>query len=51
MNTVSLVSMHAAAARGAGEQSFKTIALFCSFGLLVSVGLMMLGVDLGAGWA
>jgi hypothetical protein len=30
--------------------SFKTIVLFCCAGLLVSIGLMTFGIDLGAGW-
>jgi hypothetical protein len=34
----------------AGDPSFKTIALFCCAGLLVSLCLMTFGVDLGAAW-
>jgi hypothetical protein len=30
--------------------SFKTIVLFCCAGLLLSIGLMTFGIDLGAGW-
>jgi hypothetical protein len=45
VTTISLVSTHTQA-----DHSFKTIALFCCFGLVVSFGLMILGIDLGAGW-
>ena len=34
----------------AGEQSAKTIALFTCFGLLASLSVMTLGIDLSAGW-
>ncbi len=30
--------------------SFKTTILFCCAGLLLSIGLMTFGIDLGAGW-
>jgi hypothetical protein len=46
MTTISLVSTHATQ----DDNSLKTIALFCGFGLVVSFGLMILGIDLGAGW-
>jgi hypothetical protein len=34
----------------ADDQSFKTIALFSCFGLVVSFGMMIIGVDLSVGW-
>jgi hypothetical protein len=34
----------------ANDSSFKTIALLCGAGLLVSLCLMTLGIDLAAGW-
>ncbi|WP_298256364.1 hypothetical protein [Bradyrhizobium sp.] len=34
----------------AGERSAKTIALFTCFGLMASLCVMTLGVDLSAGW-
>ena len=34
----------------ADDQSFKTITLFSCFGLVVSLCLMVAGVDLGAAW-
>ena len=30
--------------------SLKTIVLLCCAGLLVSIGLMTFGIDVGAGW-
>ncbi len=35
----------------AGEQSAKTIALFTCFGLMASLCVMTLGIDLSAGWS
>jgi hypothetical protein len=32
------------------DSSFKTIALLCGAGLLVSLCLMTFGIDLSAGW-
>jgi hypothetical protein len=46
VTTISLISTHSTQA----DHSFKTIALFCCFGLAASFGLMILGIDLGAGW-
>ena len=37
-------------AKEAGEQSFKTIALFTCIGLMTSLCVMTLGIDLSAGW-
>ncbi len=50
MNTISLVSMRAAAGQGGADSSLKSIVLFCVFGLLASANLIALGADLGAGW-
>jgi hypothetical protein len=47
MTTISIVSERSTQADG---QSFKTIALFSCFGLVVSFGMMIIGVDLSAGW-
>jgi hypothetical protein len=46
VTAISLVSTHSTQA----DHSFKTIALFCCFGLVVSFGLMILGIDLDTGW-
>jgi hypothetical protein len=35
----------------AGESSLKTVALFACIGLMTSLCLMTMGVDLSAGWA
>ncbi len=47
MTTISIVSERLTQA---DDQSRKTIALFSCFGLVVSIGMMILGVDLSAGW-
>jgi len=46
VTTISLVS----ARPTQDDNSLTTIVLFCGFGLVASFGLMMLGIDLGAGW-
>jgi hypothetical protein len=46
MTTISIISTRAQA----DDHSRKIIALFSCFGLVVSFGMMILGVDLGAGW-
>ncbi len=48
MTNLAIASVTRAAA---GEQSAKTIAFFTCFGLLASLCVMTLGVDLSAGWA
>jgi hypothetical protein len=47
MTIISIVSTRSAQA---DDYSRKTIALFSCFGLVVSFGMMILGVDLSAGW-
>ncbi len=47
MSVISIVSLPEIAA---DDQSFKTIALFSCFGLVVSLCLMAAGIDLGAAW-
>jgi hypothetical protein len=47
MTTISIVSERSAQA---DDQSLKTIAMFACFGLVVSFGMMIIGVDLSAGW-
>jgi hypothetical protein len=47
MTIISIVSERSAQA---DDQSFRTIAMFACFGLVVSFGLMIIGVDLSAGW-
>jgi hypothetical protein len=46
VTTIYLVSAHSTQ----DDSSLTTIVLFCCFGLVASFGLMMLGIDLGAGW-
>jgi hypothetical protein len=45
----SLASIASESVEDADNQSFKTIVLFCGVGLIVSLCLMTLGVDLSAG--
>lgn len=40
----------AQSSRASESKSFGIIVLFCSTGLLISIGLMACGVDLGTGW-
>jgi hypothetical protein len=47
MTTISIVSERSAQA---DDQSLKTIAMFACFGLVVSFGMMIIGVDLSACW-
>ncbi len=47
MSVISIVSVSEIAA---DDQSFKTIALFSCVGLVVSLCLMVAGIDLGAAW-
>jgi hypothetical protein len=47
MTTISIVSERSAQA---DDQSLKTIAMFACFGLVVSFGMMIIGVDLSPGW-
>jgi hypothetical protein len=51
MNTiVASVLKHEAAKARAGSGAFKTIAIFCGVGLLVSICLVSIGLDIGAGY-
>jgi hypothetical protein len=50
MTAISIVSMGSVAEAQADEQSFKAIVRFCCLGLVASLCLATLGVDLGAGW-
>jgi hypothetical protein len=50
MTAVSIVSISSVAETRADDDSFKTILLFCCVGLIASLGLMTLGIDLGASW-
>lgn len=42
--------VRADSAATAGEQSAKTIAFFTCMGLMASICVMTLGIDLSAGW-
>jgi hypothetical protein len=50
MSTISVVSTPSTGAVHTDDRSSKSVALFCCIGLVVSLCLMMSGVDLGAGW-
>ena len=50
MTTLSMVSMRRVSEAQAGDHSPKTMALFSCIGLVASLCLMTLGVDLSAGW-
>ena len=50
MTAVSIVSISSVAETRVDDDLFKTILLFCCVGLIASLGLMTLGIDLGAGW-
>ena len=49
MSMISLAAMPAAVETRLADSSFKTILLFCCVGVVASLGLMMQGIDLGAG--
>jgi hypothetical protein len=46
MTTISMVGMHAVSKAQAADHSVKAIALFSFIGLVGSICLVMLGVDL-----
>jgi hypothetical protein len=46
MSIISVVSNHS----GADDQSSRSIALFCSCGLIASFCFMAIGLDLSASW-
>lgn len=50
MTTLSMVTMRSLSEVQADDQSFKTIGLFSCVGLVLSLCLMIIGVDLSAGW-
>jgi hypothetical protein len=50
MTAISIVSMRSVAETQANDHSPKTIVLFCCLGLVASLCLVTLGMDLGAGW-
>jgi hypothetical protein len=50
MTVISIGSAHAVSDAQTGDHSLKTIALLSCFGLVASLCLMTLGVDLGAAW-
>jgi hypothetical protein len=50
MTVISIGSTHSVSDAQAGDHSLKTIALLSCFGLVASLCLMTLGVDLGAAW-
>jgi len=50
MTAISMVSMGSVAETQADEHSFKAIVWFCYLGLVASLCLATLGVDLSAGW-
>jgi hypothetical protein len=50
MNSISVAATHSIPAAKASDRSLTTIALLSCVGLLASVCLMTLGIDLSAGW-
>jgi hypothetical protein len=50
MSSISVNATHSLPASTISDQPLKTITLFCSVGLLASLCLMTLGIDLGAAW-
>jgi hypothetical protein len=50
MSMISVVSMRSIGAARADDHSSKPVALFCCVGLMVSLCLVALGIDLSAGW-
>jgi hypothetical protein len=50
MSQISMIAMPAVSTSEAADQSISVIALFSCVGLLVSVGLIAFGVDLGPAW-
>jgi hypothetical protein len=50
MTPGSFVSMGLIHETRADDHSLKTIVLFCCVGLVASLCLMTLGIDLSAGW-
>jgi hypothetical protein len=50
MTAISIVSTRSAREARAHDDSLKAVVLFCCFGLVVSLSLMIFGIDLSAGW-
>jgi len=50
MNSISVAATHSIPAAKTSDRSLTTIALLSCVGLLASVCLMTLGIDLSAGW-
>jgi hypothetical protein len=50
MTTLSMVSMRRVSDAQADDRSLKTMALVSCIGLVASLCLMTLGVDLSTGW-
>jgi len=50
MTAISIVSTRSAREARAHDDSPKAVVLFCCFGLVVSLSLMIFGIDLSAGW-
>ena len=50
MSQISMIAMPAVSTSQPADQSISIIALFSCVGLLVSMGLIMFGVDLGSAW-
>ena len=50
MTTLSMVSMRRVSEAQAAEHSLRAMVLFSCIGLVASLCLMTLGLDLSAGW-
>jgi hypothetical protein len=50
MNTISSLVFRIFEARHDADQSLQAVSLLSCFGLVISLGLIMLGFDLGGSW-
>ena len=50
MSQISTIAIQAVPASAPADQSLTVIALFSCVGVLVSLGLIILGIDLGPAW-
>jgi hypothetical protein len=50
MTAISMVSMRSVRETRAHDHSPRAVVLFCCFGLVASLSLMIFGIDLSAGW-
>jgi hypothetical protein len=50
VNQISMIAMRAVPASMPADQSASVVTLFSCVGLLVSVGLIAFGIDLGSAW-